>query len=123
MRKFIVWLASLSAALFIASTTTATTTPHFTELDRYLGQGEAIIVPLEDDFTFQVNSFGNHFQFYINNFVSASSPDEYRWWALAMAAPFDQMLAVQKYPVVIQFPFQDNVVLSLFFFGNGGGDN
>lgn len=98
----------------------------------WVGQGESHTVSPEDGYVFSARqySWDNSLHFSIASFNSPfgpdwnpSSGDEYFYWSLDLAAPFDQMLGMGRYENAARYPFQDDNQPGLTFSGNHRGNN
>ncbi|MCP4353469.1 MAG: PEP-CTERM sorting domain-containing protein [Desulfobacterales bacterium] len=130
--KFSCVLFSVFLIILCANSAQATMLLHFDSSEQsWVGQGESFTVTPDDGYIFTGDrGYRNSLQFSIYSLNSPfgpdwdpSSGDEYHYWSLRIAAPYENDLEVGYYGDTARFPFQDESQPGLTFSGDHRGNN
>lgn len=121
------------AAFIFANTVQATMLLSFDSSDQsWVGQGQSFTIGPEDGYLFtgEVGTYDNSLSFMISSLDSPFGPDwnpasgeEYHYWRLDLAAPYDASLETGFYDNTARYAFQADSQAGLTFSGDHRGNN
>ncbi len=126
--KSIILLLSMC---FAATPVFANTMFSFDSADiSWVGQGESVYVTPDDGYLFTSSGTQNYISLDIASLNSPFGPewnpnsgDDYNYWTLDIAAPFNDLLEIGLYDNAARYPFQDDDQPGLTLSGNHRGNN